>query len=40
MPIFERIAVIGLGLLGGSVALAAKSHGIAEGNSGVDVTHY
>ena len=26
---FERIAVIGLGLLGGSVALAAKSRGIA-----------
>lgn len=29
MPIFERITVIGLGLLGGSVALAAKSRGIA-----------
>ena len=26
---FERIAIIGLGLLGGSVALAAKSRGIA-----------
>jgi prephenate dehydrogenase len=28
-PSFDRIAVVGLGLLGGSVALAAKSRGIA-----------
>jgi prephenate dehydrogenase len=28
-PLFERIAVIGLGLLGGSVAAAAKHHGVA-----------
>jgi prephenate dehydrogenase len=28
-PPFERIAVVGLGLLGGSVAMAAKSRGIA-----------
>ena len=28
-PRFERVAVLGLGLLGGSVALAAKSRGIA-----------
>jgi len=28
-PLFERIAVIGLGLLGGSVAAAAKRHGVA-----------
>ncbi len=27
--VFERIAVVGLGLLGGSVALAAKQHGAA-----------
>ena len=28
-PPFERIAIVGLGLLGGSVAMAAKSRGIA-----------
>jgi prephenate dehydrogenase len=28
-PLFERIAVIGLGLLGGSVAAAASRHGVA-----------
>ena len=28
-PLFERITIIGLGLLGGSIALAAKSRGIA-----------
>jgi prephenate dehydrogenase len=28
-PLFERIAVIGLGLLGGSVAAAARRHGVA-----------
>ncbi len=28
-PVFERVAVVGLGLLGGSVALAAKRRGIA-----------
>jgi prephenate dehydrogenase len=28
-PIFERVAVLGLGLLGGSVALAAKQRGVA-----------
>ncbi len=30
MARFERLAVLGLGLLGGSVALAAKSRGVAE----------
>jgi prephenate dehydrogenase len=34
-PAFERIAIIGLGLLGGSVALAAKSRRIAETVVGV-----
>ena len=34
-PLFERIAVVGLGLLGGSVALAAKSRGIASTVVGV-----
>ncbi len=29
MPLFERVAVLGLGLLGGSVALAARSRGVA-----------
>jgi prephenate dehydrogenase len=28
-PLFERIAVIGLGLLGGSVAAAARRHGVS-----------
>jgi len=28
-PLFKRIAVIGLGLLGGSVAAAATRHGVA-----------
>ncbi len=28
-PIFERVAIIGLGLLGGSVAAAAKRSGVA-----------
>lgn len=28
-PVFERVAVLGLGLLGGSVALAAKQRGVA-----------
>jgi len=28
-PVFERVAVVGLGLLGGSVALAAKRRGVA-----------
>ncbi len=28
-PLFDRIAVIGLGLLGGSVAAAARCHGVA-----------
>ena len=28
-PLFERIAVIGLGLLGGSVAAAARRQGVA-----------
>jgi cyclohexadieny/prephenate dehydrogenase len=28
-PLFDRIAVIGLGLLGGSVAAAAKQHAVA-----------
>lgn len=32
--LFERIAVVGLGLLGGSVGLAAKSHGAARSVSG------
>lgn len=34
-PLFERIAVVGLGLLGGSVVLAAKSRGIAATVAGV-----
>jgi prephenate dehydrogenase len=34
-PAFERIAIVGLGLLGGSVALAAKSRRIAETVVGV-----
>lgn len=29
MPIFERVAVVGLGLLGGSLALAARQRGVA-----------
>ena len=29
-PHFGRVAVLGLGLLGGSVALAARSRGVAE----------
>jgi prephenate dehydrogenase len=33
---FERLAVIGLGLLGGSVALAARKHGAAREIRGVD----
>jgi cyclohexadieny/prephenate dehydrogenase len=28
-PIFERLALIGIGLIGGSIALAAKKHGLA-----------
>ena len=28
-PLFERVAVLGLGLLGGSVAAAAKQRGVA-----------
>jgi prephenate dehydrogenase len=35
-PVFERLAVVGLGLLGGSVALAARKHGAAGQVRGVD----
>jgi prephenate dehydrogenase len=35
-PIFERLAVVGLGLLGGSVALAAAARGLAREVRGVD----
>jgi prephenate dehydrogenase len=35
-PLFERLVVIGLGLLGGSVALAARERGLARGVVGVD----
>jgi prephenate dehydrogenase len=35
-PLFERLAVIGLGLLGGSVALAARERGLARSVVGVD----
>ena len=33
-PVFERVAVIGLGLLGGSVAAAAKRSGVATAVAG------
>jgi prephenate dehydrogenase len=35
-PVFERLAVIGLGLVGGSVALAARERGAAREVRGVD----
>jgi prephenate dehydrogenase len=35
-PVFERLAVVGLGLIGGSVALAARSRGAAREVRGVD----
>jgi prephenate dehydrogenase len=35
-PCFERLAVVGLGVLGGSVALAAQARGIAAEICGVD----
>jgi prephenate dehydrogenase len=35
-PLFERLAVIGLGLLGGSVALGARERGLARAVRGVD----
>ncbi len=35
-PVFERLAVIGLGLIGGSVALAARERGAAREVRGVD----
>jgi prephenate dehydrogenase len=35
-PIFERLAVVGLGLVGGSVALAARERGAAGEVRGVD----
>lgn len=35
-PIFERLAVIGLGLVGGSVARGAQKHGLAREVRGVD----
>jgi prephenate dehydrogenase len=35
-PRFERLAVIGLGVLGGSVALAARARGLADEICGVD----
>jgi len=38
-PLFERIAVIGLGLLGGSVAAAARRHGVATRVAGASRSH-
>lgn len=35
-PIFERLAVVGMGLLGGSVALGARARGLAAEIRGVD----
>ncbi|MEE8557792.1 MAG: prephenate dehydrogenase [Myxococcota bacterium] len=35
-PVFERLVVIGLGLVGGSVALAARERGLAREVVGVD----
>jgi len=35
-PIFDRLAVVGLGLLGGSVALGARARGLAREVRGVD----
>lgn len=35
-PVFERLAVIGLGLVGGSVALGARQQGLAREVRGVD----
>ena len=35
-PVFERVAVVGLGLMGGSVALAALARGAAREVRGVD----
>ena len=35
-PLFERLAVIGLGLVGGSVALGAHARGLAREVRGVD----
>ena len=35
-PLFERVAVVGLGLIGGSVALGARERGIAREVRGVD----
>ena len=38
-PIFERVAIIGLGLLGGSVAAAAKRSGVAAVVAGASRSH-
>jgi prephenate dehydrogenase len=35
-PVFDRLAVVGLGLVGGSVALAARERGVARDIRGVD----
>jgi prephenate dehydrogenase len=35
-PVFERLAVVGLGLVGGSVALAARARAVAREVRGVD----
>jgi prephenate dehydrogenase len=35
-PLFERLAVIGMGLVGGSVALGAREYGLAREVRGVD----
>ncbi len=35
-PLFDRLTVIGLGLLGGSVALATRERGLAREVVGVD----
>ncbi|MFQ5513126.1 MAG: prephenate dehydrogenase [Myxococcota bacterium] len=36
LPLFDRLAVVGLGLMGGSVALAARARGLARELRGVD----
>jgi prephenate dehydrogenase/3-phosphoshikimate 1-carboxyvinyltransferase len=33
-PLFERVAILGLGLLGGSVAIAARQSGVARSFAG------
>lgn len=35
-PIFQRVAIVGIGLMGGSLAMALKRYGIAESVWGID----